>query len=281
MSGQQSMQDLIAARINSSGLQLPVFNAAVLDLQDSLNDQRIGNKQIESLIMKDPALVVQVLRLANGARFAGLNKIATIEQALMRLGTRQVCQLAIAAAQLSLYKSKLPFLQTYMTDSWNRAYASALGTSWLARRIGRIDLADAAFLSGLLHDVGDLLILMVIEQIAGKGGSSANFSAQLIKESLASLHCESGHMLMQRWNLPETYCHIARDHHCEEVDSRDSLLLMVRLMDQVGENMGIGRPSDPNLLPAASQEAQTLGASEIMLAELEVFMEESMGMEPA
>ena len=280
MTEQDSLRSQISARINSASLQLPVFNRVVLELQRRMNDPDVGTRQLEAVIAKDPALVAQVLRLANSSRYAGLNKIATVDQALLRLGTQQVCRLALAASQLSLYKTKYLPLESYMADSWNRAYASAIGAGWIAERTGHAGMAQAAFLAGLLHDVGNLLILMVLEDIEMKAGTNRQFSASLINDILNSLHCECGYMLMQRWNLPEIYCNAARDHHLQALDARDDLIMVVRLMDMVCLRMGIGCTADPALLPAASPEAENLGISEITLAELEVFLEESLGLTP-
>ena len=91
-----------------------------------------------------------------------------------------------------------------------------------------------------------------------------------------SLHTQHGHFLLKNWNLPDVYCDIARDHHEEEVDENDALLLMVRLVNRACNIMGIGLKEDTTTILAATKEADLLGLSEISLAELEIKLEDSM-----
>lgn len=274
MSKDPSLRDRIAAWLEQPGLQLPVFNSVALELQSELKDESAPAGRIEALVSKDPALVAQVLRMANSANFAGLSETGTIRAALMRLGVKQVARLAIAAAQLSLYKTRDPALKTVMEALWQQAYASAMGAGWVAERCGRAGLADEAFLAGLLHDVGKLMIVRALEQIGEQSPKAPAPPADLVRELVESLHCEQGYRLMKRWNLPEVYCTVGRDHHAGDVDASQPVLVIVRLMDQVCAKMGIGCEARPDLMPAASPEARILGLNELRAAELEILLED-------
>jgi HD-like signal output (HDOD) protein len=270
------LKELIAEYIGRSSLQLPVFNPVALELQKLLNTGDANAESIESTIAKDPALVGQVLRMANSSIYAGLNRITTMRQALMRLGEKQVARLAMASAQLSLYQSKNALIERYMQNLWVHAYASAIGSGWVADRTGHGERAESAFLAGLLHDIGKLLILKVIEEVMSKEQGHQDLSAALVDEMLGSLHCEYGHMLMQHWNLPEQYCIVGRDHHNAELDATQVEVVIVRLLDQVCAKLGIGGCADPEIMPAASEEAHLLSLNEIKLAELEIALEDGV-----
>jgi len=269
------LKEQIAQYIGQSGLQLPMFNAVALELQGALKDENATPASMEAILAKDPALAGQVLRMANSSAFAGLAQIATMRQALMRLGMTQVARLALAAAQLSLYRSKSPLISGYMGNLWRQAYACARGASWLAERCGRPGIAESAFLAGLLHDIGKLLILRALEEIVERNGAQP-MAGSLVEEVVESLHSEIGYELMKKWNLPEAYCVVGRDHHLERFDASQVLIGIVRLMDQVCAKMGIGGDADPDMVPAASPEAQSLGMTEIQLAELEIELEDCM-----
>jgi HD-like signal output (HDOD) protein len=276
MSAPKPLKQQIADYVDRSSLQLPVFNPVALELQEVLRDEGADASRIEATIGKDPALVVQVLRMANSSLYAGLNEITTLRQALMRLGAKQVSRLAIAAAQLSLYRSKDALVASYMTGLWQQAYASALGASWIAEKSGHQDLAETAFLAALLHDIGKLFILKAIEDIAGKEQPAQSLPLTLIDDMLESLHCEYGHLLMKRWNFPDAYCTVGRDHHNENYENGQVILIMVRLLDQVCARLGIGCIGDPQIMPSASPEAQALGLNDIRMAELEIMLEDNM-----
>jgi len=274
MSTTLPLRERIAAWLEQPGLQLPVFNSVALELQTQLKDESASAAKIEALISRDPALVAQVLRMANSAAFSGLAESGTMRTALMRLGVKQVARLAIAAAQLSLYQTRNGALKDLMAALWRQAYASAIGAAWVAERCGRAALAEEAFLAGLLHDVGKLMIVRALEQIGDQEPKSAPPPAELVRELLESLHGEHGHRLMKRWNLPELYCNVGRDHHAEPVDPAQPVLAIVRLMDQVCAKMGIGGEAQPDLMPAASAEVRILGLNELRVAELEILLED-------
>jgi len=80
---------------------------------------------------------------------------------------------------------------------------------------------------------------------------------------------------MVQWNLPEKYCHVARDHHKEPFDSKDMLSALVRLADKACLKLGIGLTADPALVLAATAEADALHLSEVDLAQMEIMLEDS------
>lgn len=271
-----SLQDLFVEAVTSDTLQLPACPAVALKLQKALHDHAIRISDLEATIAGDPALSSQILRVANSSFYKGLQKITTIRKAIVRLGIRQVATLAIAASQRSLYSVRNPKIGQYMEKLWQHAFASGLGAQKLAQRCGYSSLVDTAFMTGLLHNIGQLVILRVIDHLYdSRKFNEDNFSEALLLEVLESaMHNAQGYVLMKRWNLPEEYCIVARDHHKEPYDHHDTLLIIIRLMDQVCTKLGIGLHHDPGMTLAASQEAMQLGISEIQLAELEISLED-------
>ena len=274
MTTARSLKEQIAEHMARSGLRLPVFSVIAMELQQALGDERADLSHIESIIAKDPALAMQVLRLANCALYAGLNEISTVRQALLRLGAKKVSRLATAAAQLALYRSSEALVGSYMADLWRHAYACALAAGWLAEKTAHTDLAESAFVAGLLHDIGKLLILKTIEDILSKEHGTPP-PRHLVDDMLECLHCEFGYTLMKRWNLPEAYCAVGRDHHNESIEHRMPIMIMVRVADQVCAKLGIGCPAQPDAVPSASIEAQALRLTDIRMAELEIMLEDA------
>ncbi len=279
MSSEMSLKDHIAAAIAKPGIQLPVFNPVALELQHLMQNKDVSNASIEATIQRDPALTVQVLRMANSSLYTGLTEITTLRQALMRVGSKQVMRLALAAAQLSLYQSNHPVCRRHMGDMWRAATACATGAAWLVEKSGHGALSEQAYMAGLLHDVGKLVILRVIEDLANDPRQGKPIPDAVISEMLDALHCEYGCDLLRRWNLPEQYCLVGHDHHAEPCNTGNVLMVAVRLIDQICRKLGIGCEPEPDLMPAASEEAAALRLSEVMLADLEVTLEDLMGLQ--
>jgi HD-like signal output (HDOD) protein len=278
MSDGRSLSEQVRDYLGKAGLQLQVFNPVALELQRALTDEDSAPASIEALIAKDPALAGQVLRMANSSAFTGLAQVSTLKQALRRLGFKQVGRLAIAASQMSLYRPSGVLAGERIGGLWRQAYACAFGGGWLAEKTGRAELAEAAFLAGLLHDIGKLLILQALEDIVRHEPAHRDSVHAVLDEMLESLHADFGFELMKRWNLPEAYCTVVRDHHLEGSGCAGDLMLIVQVLDQVCAKMGIGCDPDPDMVPAASAEARALGASELLLAELEVALEDGVAL---
>ena len=132
-----------------------------------------------------------------------------------------------------------------------------------------------SFFAGLLHDVGKLLILKVTDNLKKNNGRDIHFSKALLTEAMDGLHAEYGASLMHHWNLPEKYCEIAQDHHSEKFDSKNLLLVMVRLTDMACNKLGIGLKKDASIVLSATREADELQLSEVDLANFEIYLEDA------
>src|SRR5208337_2998337 len=150
---------------------------------------------IAAIIAKDQALAGQMLKLANSAFFAGLNRVRTIRESIMRLGVNQVYNCLIACSQKDYYLSQDPVIGQYLQVLWKHALATAKGSQWLLRKAGYPELADEGFLSGLFHDIGKLLLLRVIETIRAEY-QEISISESFVLEVLDSMHVEQGYTLM-------------------------------------------------------------------------------------
>jgi HD-like signal output (HDOD) protein len=269
--------EVIKEQLESEGLNLPIFHPIALKLQALLNVKDFTIEQVVGLIIKDQALTSQVLRLANSAFFSGLAKVTTITEAVVRLGAKEIANVAMMASQQTTYNSfTVPELKAHSQLLWKHALGSAIGTRWLTEKTGYKQLAQEAFIAGLLHDIGSLLVLKVLEGILLADPNAKVVSRDLATEIISAMHTDSGYQLMQKWNLPEIYCNVVRDHHKEQPDNNNVLLSLVRLVDNTCTKIGIGCKADPGLMLAATYEAQSMGIKEILLAELEIMIEDAM-----
>ncbi|MBU5612218.1 HDOD domain-containing protein [Geomonas azotofigens] len=271
--------EVVKEQLESETLNLPVFHPIAVKLQGILSGKDFTIDQVVALIIKDQALTSQILRLANSAFFSGLAKVTTITDAVVRLGAREIASVAMLASQQNNYNSFThPELKSHSQVLWKHAIGCAIGTRWLCEKSGYKQLAQEGFIAGLLHDIGSLLVLKVLEGILSADEERKGVSRELTSEIIAAMHTESGYQLMQKWNLPEMYCTIVRDHHTELTDTNNVLLSLVRLVDHACRKLGLGGAPEPNLMLAATFEAQSMGIKEIMLAELEIMIEDAMEM---
>lgn len=276
MERNNSFLDIVQAYLNSDKAVLPVFNQTGLRVQQEVAREDPDLRTIETLISSDQALTTQVLRTANSAFFKGLSKANSIREAIVRLGTNEVGNIVSLCTQQVNYHSMDPFILGLLKRLWQHSVGCAIGSQWLARQLKFEALAPEAFTAGLLHDVGKLLVLKVIEVLRRAKSVTVQPSESFILEALDFLHTEQGWQLSQRWNLPDVYSHVIRAHHDPELNSGDTLLILVRLANKACNKMNIGLKPDPDISLETTPEASLLGLNGIFLAQLEIQLEDSL-----
>lgn len=276
MKDQTSIVEVIKARLADGTLSIPVFHLVALKLQQTLSRPDFSINEVHQLLNADPALATGVLRAANSAFYSGLSKVSTIREAIIRLGSKEVANLAMLTTQQDLYRSEDPKYNAIMQTLWKHSFCCAVGSRWLAQKAGFGAQAQEAFLGGLLHDLGKLFLLKCMEEVCREKQLKGSTSHAVLREVLTTLHVEQGHQLMVQWQMPQLYCDIVAGHEQERWDQGNVLLTMVRLSNLACRKVGIGMNKDHSVLLFASSEAQSLGLKETTLAELEIVIEDAL-----
>ena len=101
------------------------------------------------------------------------------------------------------------------------------------------DIESEAFVGGLLHDVGKLVVLRAIDEIKGKKDNLRDLSAPLIDEILETAHSKIGYRFLRQGDIPEIYCEVARDHHEQDFDPTKIPLVCIRLANSAAAKMAL------------------------------------------
>ena len=278
MTEKKSLAQIVAEQIASGDVNLPVFDETAASLQTMISKGEFDPDAVEKLIGGDPVLSGSLLRHANSTFFGGIEKVVTVRAAIMRLGVKQVAELLILSLQKEQYALKSPDLHAIADSLWKHAVGCGIGAQWLAKKLNLGSRVEEAFLAGLLHDIGKLLLVRVLDDLIDAKQLRFPPSPELIVELLTALHAEHGYNLMKEWNIPDTYASIVRDHHQDESNEHDDLLNLIRLVDTACNRLGIGIRGKIDINLAACTEAQHLRISEIVLAELEIRLEDAMSL---
>ena len=275
MLANSSLTEMIDNFVANQKVKLPVFNSTALRIQKETAKAEPDSRLIEKLIVSDQSLTGEVLRVSNSSFYKGLSQVATVRDAIIRLGIKEVSSIVTLIALEHNFRSKDPAVNQIMSKLWRHSVGCAIGASWLAKQTGFQTIAHEAFIAGLLHDVGKLFILKVIDDLKTSGEIENLPSDIVMDEVMQNLHTDQGHLLLTHWNLPEKYCQVARDHHAEQFDHSDFLLVLVRLANHICHKLGIGLYEDQSISLMETPEASQLQLSEVDVARLEVRLEDS------
>lgn len=270
-----SIPETVRRLLASQPIELPIFHPVALKLQKMLSNYDFTVDEVSQVANEDMSLASQMLKIANSPMYMGRSKVATIKEAVIRLGAQQVINLVIAASQASVHSSSNKALDHYMRNLWIHSHSCALGAKWLAHSCGMRGVADETYLAALLHDVGKLYLLKSIERLVGAGVISSMFDDELILEIFEAMHVEQGYRMMQHWNFPAMYCDVIRDHHAPEWDTVNKMLAIVRFVNLTCRRIGLGLKHEPELILVTTKEAEVLEISDTQIVELEAMLEES------
>lgn len=272
---QVALPETVRKLLASQPIELPIFHPVALKLQRMLSDYDFTVDEVAQIANEDQSLASQMLKMANSPMYMGRTKVATIKEAVIRLGAQQVINIAIAASQASAHASENPALNAYMKELWLHSHGAALGARWLAHNCGMRGIADEIYLAALLHDVGKLYLVKAIERLVKAGVISSMFDDDLIMEIFEVMHVEQGYRLMQHWNFPSMYCDVIRDHHLEEWDPVNKMLAIVRFVNLACHKVSLGLKKEPDLALQLTLEAEVLDIGELQIAELESLLIDS------
>src|SRR5947199_120907 len=137
---------------------LPSLSPVLAHLIATLDREDASVAEVAAIIRQDPVIAARVLRAANSAAYIGRSSVSSIRDALLRLSLARIRRLALVA---SLYDA-VPVRGTQASRAifWQHSLAVAHCSEIIARHaIVPADLnPESVFLSGLLHDLG-LLVL--------------------------------------------------------------------------------------------------------------------------
>ena len=249
-------RDALLAAIRAA-TDLPAMPQVVEKLDRVLSDPDASIKEVVEVVSVDGAIAARIMKIVNSPMFGIGRDIERLDQAVSLLGMRGVRHVVVTASVLGTFTAKERELFS-PRRFWQHSLAVATGASLIAKTLTEkndtesVD-AEQAFLAGLLHDVGKMLIahrhweqyVQVCKLSDGQGMS--RLDAEMTVFGLQ--HTDFGFELLQHWGLPETVCGAALSHH--EPATKGTFVYVVHLADAIAHGLGFSPDFDqfPRLDP--------------------------------
>ena len=263
------LPDLIEEHAAKSGFQLPVFDQLAMELMRIIRGDDASADLIASKINQDPGLASEVLRISNTAYFAGRSPVTTVKDSIIRLGLKKIINLVMLSSQQNAYQNSAPNYAGLMSVMWKHTNVCSFSCEWVAMNCGHRKLAAEAFMAGLLHDVGKLAMLTVIDQLATEGKIPEVLPEDEVLELVEDDHARFGAELLQHWHIPQIYQDAASYHHSEDYDHENMILVIVRFINMAYRTIGFGpEAAELDLDLTQLQEYTILGMTEEKMEDL-------------
>jgi putative nucleotidyltransferase with HDIG domain len=205
---------------------LPTLPNYVLDLNALLGSASVDLKKVGAVIRTDPSLSAQVLRLCNSALFGLRRRVISIEQAAVMLGTERLRTLVLACSVMQFAGKRLNGPQ--MSTFWQHSFLCALLSERVARQVDYFE-KEQAYLAGLLHDIGQLpLWILIVEEEAKKrplppAGWTDNVAVE--RNYFGMDHCKVGRSMAVAWNFMPSFIDVFENHHHPDRAQHDPYLV--------------------------------------------------------
>jgi HD-like signal output (HDOD) protein len=238
----------------------PMPAAAQKAFQLSIDPSAEARDFIE-IIEADEALSARVLKIANSVYFERGKKSETIEESVLVIGVNELRNLLSATTLTDIF----PSLQPARNQLWANDIATAISAKIVARRACP-EKSESAFLGGLMHDIGKLLMLQRAAEDYGKvlikvQEQGCDFCTAE-EEIFVFNHAEAGQMIGEKWNFTPELISVIRYHHRpwapQSMDGPKnglSLVEVVKAADLISHSLGLGHPRGYSRVEKAAQES--------------------------
>jgi putative nucleotidyltransferase with HDIG domain len=225
---------------------LPTFSQTVVQLAGLLRDDEASPSEYEAVVQLDIALTANLLRMANSAYFGFSRKISSVREAITLLGARRLFELAAMAAVEAIVPARLPGYGIDAGAYWCHSVAVAVLAERFAKE-RKLAVPALTFTSGLLHDVGKLVISSFLashlEELRCKLAADNRSLIECERELLGGDHAQIGAELAETWNLPEEVVRVIAYHHEPSLAKNgkgDVVVDLVHSADCLSHSLGFG-----------------------------------------
>jgi HD-like signal output (HDOD) protein len=246
---------------------LVMLPESYLRIQSLLRDPSSGVEEFARVVQGDPALAARVLRVANSAFFGVSRKVETITLAISLMGMSRLHDLVLSTAVIGSFGT-LPIAGINQAVHWRRSIHVGILARMLADECGIVD-SERLFVSGLLHDIGHLVMgARSPQELASALEHSRARSIPLAsaeRELLGFHYGDVGASLMKSWSFPDSLQEICQFHvnpqRAQKFPRECSLVHVaqhfVHATDPDPESLPFVAPLAPVALELASVEAGT------------------------
>lgn len=230
--------DLTASDLLKGDLKLASPPNIYFALKKVIDDPSSMPKDAAFLIEDDAGLSAKLLKIVNSAFYGFPSQITCITRAISLIGTRELQNLVLSTLIIERF-SDLPGQNFSIHDFWARNLRCGLLTRGFDAMLGK-KYADAAFLCGLVHNIGQLLFYLRIPELARQVElllqskiQAENIDQVLIEQQIIGFdHYHAGAELCSQWKLPPVIVETIRLHAFPDfVGPYAEIAAIVRLSD--------------------------------------------------
>ena len=241
LTSQDFLSDENFKRLAGGIRSLPVLPTIYTELMQELKSEDPSLEKAGEIVAQDMALTTKILTLVNSAFFGLGRPITQPSEAAIFLGTETLRALVLSLQVFSQF-SQVRLKEFSVENLWKHSWTTGV----LARRLCEFEEADRAttdeaFIAGLLHDIGKLVLASnQPEQLEGNIRQARSKGLTLWEqeyEACHASHAELGGFLLGSWGLSSGVVEAVAFHHRPSLARRQNFspLTAVHVANSLGK----------------------------------------------
>lgn len=205
----KSVQDFLVhvqEELDANRLVLPTLPDVALKVRDAVSKGEATSQELADMIVTDAALSARLIQVANSPLYRGAQEVKNIQMAVTRLGSSTIRTLITSLVMQQMFTPTTDLLEQYFRETWEQGVNVSSICRALATFTPHLN-QDEAMLAGLIHQIGKLPILMLVENIPEFKDSPSRLNKLLEKA-----HPPIGKIIMETWDFPEELKLVASEY---------------------------------------------------------------------
>lgn len=222
---------------------LPSIPKVVFEVTKMLGNSKTTTNQLAELISKDQGLTSKILAVANSPLYGIKRKVSSIEFAILVLGFGDIRNIVTALSLADSIKANpSKYFDPY--EFWVHSMVVGTAAKGISTNFG-FDFGSEAFVAGILHDMGILVIYKFFSseftQIIELTNTEKIHILEAEERVLGITHQEIGKFLAEKWDLPKVLCDALNYHHrpLKAVENK-YFVSIIHLVDYMTHKLGVG-----------------------------------------
>ncbi|XQW85743.1 HDOD domain-containing protein [Thalassotalea piscium] len=211
MGTENALYTILSEKIKHNALVLPTLPEIALKVREAADDPDINLHRMSDIISHDPALSMGMLKVANSAILGRSVKVETVNQAVTRIGLRQIKSIATAMALEQVFVSENEIVAMYLKKSWTKTVdvatiAISLMTFYLKEHKHHSLTLDTLTLASLVHNIG---VLPILTEAENHPDVFAN--PTFLQQAIIKLSSDIGAEITQAWGFSEEFTNLVKN----------------------------------------------------------------------
>lgn len=187
---------------------LPPTPSLMLKLLVLFKESSPEVEEVMSLVTRDPAITLEILRICNSARFRGEQKVSDLFEAITRLGMQEIYRIIMMISATSTISLSNVDTVLEVEALCRHSKATAMAAAVVAKSAGEGE--NPAFIAGLLHDIGKIALASAdgvryrSRPWTGRHDVPSSSLSDWETKNFGFHHGEVGGRLLERWGFPLT-----------------------------------------------------------------------------